>query len=298
MRNIGHKAFIPRFLTDPAQLAVVAAQFSCVAPRDGAQNGPAALIASGLLDEIQLRSDKTIGQYHLGQTGPRSNHNPDTDPDVDGMKRPRAVSAATQQINERVYHHARQGRFVLTLGGDYSIGIGTVSATAKAVRERHPGLEVAVMWVDAHADINTPQTSLSGRLHGMPKLVYIGLRDVDDAEWQTIVITASRHSPWPTSSVLIRLHRYGIQTIMDWALDHVGPSRIHVSYEIDALDPQCAPSTGFPVASGLSLDESQHIAARLQTTGKVVALDLVGISPQIATASLPLTVGTASSIVK
>lgn len=125
------------------------------------------------------------------------------------MKNPRAVSAVTRRIADQVYSHAREGRLVLTLGGDHSIAIGTIGGTAKAVRERL-GREVAVIWVDAHADINTPETSGSGNIHGMPvsfltglakeereeffgwlgdenrislrKLVYIGLRDVDPGE--------------------------------------------------------------------------------------------------------------------
>lgn len=125
------------------------------------------------------------------------------------MKRPRSVGAVTKQISQQVYEHAHHGRFVLTLGGDHSIAIGTISGTAKAIRERL-GREMAVVWVDAHADINTPESSNSGNIHGMPvsfltglateeredifgwlksdrristkKLVYIGLRDVDRGE--------------------------------------------------------------------------------------------------------------------
>jgi len=125
------------------------------------------------------------------------------------MKNPRAVSAVTRRIADQVYSHAREGRLVLTLGGDHSIAIGTIGGTAKAIRERL-GREIAVIWVDAHADINTPETSGSGNIHGMPvsfltglakednedcfgwlrddnlisvkKLVYIGLRDVDAGE--------------------------------------------------------------------------------------------------------------------
>lgn len=130
------------------------------------------------------------------------------------MKHPREVSEATKHISNTVYQQAREGRFVLTLGGDHSIGIGTVSGISKAIRERLPGQDLGVLWIDAHADINTPETSLSGRLHGMPvaflsgiatfsqegvfdwleqthlidlrKFVYIGLRDVDEAELQII----------------------------------------------------------------------------------------------------------------
>jgi arginase len=126
------------------------------------------------------------------------------------MKNPLAVSAVTRRVAEQVYEHARQGRMVLTLGGDHSVAIGTIAGTAKAVRERLRGREVAVIWVDAHSDINTPETSGSGNIHGMPvsfltglaredkeeyfgwleeenlistkKLVYIGLRDVDPGE--------------------------------------------------------------------------------------------------------------------
>lgn len=125
------------------------------------------------------------------------------------MKNPRGVSAVTQKLSEQVYEHAKEGRCVLTLGGDHSIAIGSVSGTARAIRERL-GREMALIWVDAHADINTPETSGSGNVHGMPvafltrlaqedkpeifgwlkdehmvsvkKIVYIGLRDVDRGE--------------------------------------------------------------------------------------------------------------------
>lgn len=126
---------------------------------------------------------------------------------VHGMKQAQKVSLAARSVSDCVYSHARQGKFVMTLGGDHSIGIGTLTGIARAVRERLHGGELSVMWIDAHADINTPETSLSGRIHGMPvsfasglsrskmfdwiteshlinlnKFVYIGLRDVDEAE--------------------------------------------------------------------------------------------------------------------
>jgi arginase len=134
---------------------------------------------------------------------------PKEDPDHRKMKKPLAVSAVTEKISAQVYEHASQGRCVLTLGGDHSIAIGTIAGTARAIRQRL-GREMAVIWVDAHADINTPETSDSGNIHGMPvafltglakesrpdifgwlkaenlislkKLVYIGLRDVDKGE--------------------------------------------------------------------------------------------------------------------
>jgi arginase len=129
------------------------------------------------------------------------------------MKNPLAVSAVTRKLCDQVYNYAKVGRCVLTLGGDASIAIGTIAGTAKAIRERLH-CEIAVIWVGAHTDINTPETSESGNVHGMPvafltglakekredvfgwikkehmvslkKLVYIGLRDVDRGEKQIL----------------------------------------------------------------------------------------------------------------
>lgn len=127
------------------------------------------------------------------------------------MNRPLAVSAVNKRLTEQVYEHAFQGRYVLTLGGDHSLAVGTIAGLAQAVRERHQGQEIAVIWVDAHADINTPETTATGNIHGMPlsfatgiaredrddvfgwikpahllnpkKLVYIALRAVGQGEW-------------------------------------------------------------------------------------------------------------------
>lgn len=166
-----------------------------------------ALIESGLLTQLQedldyeIHHDNTIHYYEKDI--------PAVDPDHRNMKKPRAVSAVTERLSSQVYNYAKDGKFVLTLGGDHSIAIGSVSGTAKAIRERL-GREMAVIWVDAHADINIPEMSPSGNIHGMPmafltrlaredkrdifgwlqdehivstqKLVYIGLRDVDRCE--------------------------------------------------------------------------------------------------------------------
>lgn len=179
--------------------------------KSGVDTGPGALISAGLL--TQLREDLGYKLFHDDVIHNYTSLMPTHDPDYRNMKRPLAVSVVTERISEQVYEHARQGRCVLTLGGDHSIAIGTIGGTAKAIRERL-GRELAVIWVDAHADINTPETSGSGNIHGMPvsfltgiaeekrkdvfgwltpeqkishkKLVYIGLRDVDREEKQIL----------------------------------------------------------------------------------------------------------------
>lgn len=177
--------------------------------KEGVDAGPQALIEAGLVDQLRddlgykIHGDESI-HYYTDLVPP-----PAEDPPYRNMKNPRSVSAVTEKIADQVYAHAREGRMVLTLGGDHSVAIGTVAGSAKAARERL-GKEIAVVWVDAHADINTPELSDSGNVHGMPlgfltglakeekreyfgwleednlisvkRLVYIGLRDVDAAE--------------------------------------------------------------------------------------------------------------------
>ena len=244
---------------------------------------------------------------------------PASDPDYRNMKNPLAVSAVTQRLSQQVYEHAQQGRCVLTLGGDHSIAIGTISGTAKAIRERL-NREMAVIWVDAHADINTPESSESGNIHGMPvafltglaveeeredvfgwvkadqkisvkKLVYIGLRDVDRGEKEILrdhgikafsmhdidKYGLPRYSRFFISFIQYsHKSRHGIGRVMEMALGHIGTDTpIHLSFDVDALDPQWAPSTGTPVRGGLTLREGDFIAECVHETGSLVAMDLV-----------------------
>ncbi|KAF3387048.1 Arginase [Penicillium rolfsii] len=242
------------------------------------------------------------------------------DPDHRNMKKPRAVSAVTERLSSQVYNYAKEGKFVLTLGGDHSIAIGTVSGTAKAIRERL-GREMAVIWVDAHADINVPEMSPSGNIHGMPmafltrlaredrpdifgwlkdehiistrKLVYIGLRDVDRGEKKLLrehgIKAFSMHD----------IDRHGIGRVVEMALAHIGnDTPIHLSFDVDALDPQWAPSTGTPVRGGLTLREGDFICECVHETGNLVAMDLVEVNPSLETVGAAETIRAGCSLVR
>ncbi|KAG5938322.1 A-agglutinin attachment subunit precursor [Claviceps monticola] len=291
-----------RFLSKPQDLGVVAVGFSKGQPKAGVDAGPEALIASGLLTEIQeelgykLHGDAQVQKYDELM--------PASDPDYRGMKNPRVVSAVNRRISQQVYEHAREGRLVLTLGGDHSVAIGTVTGSAKAVRERL-NREIALIWVDAHADINTPEGSSSGNIHGMPvafasglaksdeeeffgwitedmllnvkKLVYIGLRDVDMAEKRIL-----RENNIKAFS-MFDVDRYGIGRVVEMALAYIGADTpIHLSFDVDALDPMWAPSTGTPVRGGLTLREGDYICEAVHQTGSLVAIDLVEVNPSLA----------------
>ncbi|KAF3763423.1 arginase and proline metabolism [Cryphonectria parasitica EP155] len=268
-----------KFLSNPEDLGIVAVGFSGGQCKPGVDAAPSALIESGLLTQLRdelgyrLHGDDTVHLYT--DLVPAAGE----DPPYRGMKNPRAVSAVTRRIADQVYSHASQGRLVLTLGGDHSIAIGTVGGTARAIRERL-GREVAVIWVDAHADINTPETSGSGNVHGMPvafltglaredkeeyfgwlqeenrlslrKLVYIGLRDVDAGEKRILRENGIR------AFSMFDIDRHGIGRVMEMALAHIGnDTPIHLSFDGD------------------------YIAECVHETGNLVAMDLVEVNPKL-----------------
>lgn len=158
----------------------------------------------------------------------------------------------------------------------------------------HP--TACVIWIDAHADINTPSTTDSGNIHGMPvafllgiagsvpefnwvkpvlkanKLVYIGLRDVDAGEKRILKENGIK------AFSMHEVDRYGIGKVVEMALDAVNPNRdlpIHLSFDVDALDPSVAPSTGTPVRGGLTFREGHYICEAIHETGLLVAFDLM-----------------------
>ncbi|KAF3125725.1 Arginase, catabolizes arginine to ornithine and urea [Orbilia oligospora] len=287
-----------KFLTSDNELGVVAVAFSGGQPKAGVDRGPKAMIESGLLNEVKselgytIHFDDTIHSYETEILS--------EDPTVDNMKRPQSCSNVNHKLHTQTYEHASQGRLVLTLGGDHSIAIGSISGVSKAIRERL-NKPLAVIWVDAHADINTYKSSPSGNIHGMPvafltglcshdifgwlkeedripvdKLVYIGLRDVDSGEKKILrenkIKAFSMHD----------IDRYGIGRVVDMALEYIGDDTpIHLSFDVDACDPAHAPSTGTPVRGGLTLREGDFICEAVHQTGRLVAMDLVEVNPSI-----------------
>ncbi|OJJ60876.1 hypothetical protein ASPSYDRAFT_56341 [Aspergillus sydowii CBS 593.65] len=307
-----------RFLSQPNQLGVVAVGFNGGQCKLGVEAAPMALIESGLLD--QLREDLDYDIHYDNIVHYYEKQIPADDPDHRGMKKPRAVSAVTETLSSQTYEHSKEGKFTLTLGGDHSIAIGSISGIAKATRERL-GREIGVIWVDAHADINIPEQSPSGNIHGMPmafltrlakeekkdvfgwlqddhiinlrKLVYIGLRDVDRGEKKILrengIKAFSMHD----------VDRHGIGRVVEMALAHIGnDTPIHLSFDVDALDPQWAPSTGTPVRGGLTLREGDFICECVHETGNLISMDLVEVNPSLDAVGASDTIRTGCSLVR
>lgn len=186
-------------------------------------------------------------------------------------------------------------RLSLIIGGDHSQSIGTISA----LLNKNPDL--GIIWIDAHGDINTPETSLTGQLHGMPlavllgltkkdefpefsfawgclkpeQLVYLGVRDLDLGEAEII---EKLKIPVYTND---DISNNGLPLILEKALDHLSGREIHVSFDIDAVDPKLAPSTGVPVDDGLTLADIIYLGQRLADTNRVQSIEIVELNPDL-----------------
>ena len=218
------------------------------------------------------------------------------------------VGNGCKLISDSVIQAIQEDRFPLILGGDHSIGAGSIAGLLKA----RPN--IGIIWVDAHADLNTPELSESGNMHGMPvgllmkgmgqdpstiagfewlgsqemkdvrlnpdSIVYIGLRDVDSKERQVI-----RDKNIKTFT-MFDVDKYGIGGVMDRALEHLlakDPNRpIHLSYDIDAVDPVLAPATGTAVRGGLTYREAHYVAEATARSGNLVSAEIVELNPTLA----------------
>ncbi|XP_062945065.1 arginase-2, mitochondrial [Cynocephalus volans] len=292
-------------------VAVIGAPFSKGQRRKGAECGPAAIREAGLMKRLS-----NLG-CHLKDFGDL-NFTPVPKDDLYNnlIVNPRSVGLANQELAEVVSRAVSGGYSCVTVGGDHSLAVGTISGHARHCPD------LCVIWVDAHADINTPLTTSSGNLHGQivsfllrelqdkvpqlpgfswitpcissPSIVYIGLRDVDPPEHFIL-------KNYDIQYFSMRdIDRLGIQKVMEQTFDLLIGKRqrpIHLSFDIDAFDPTLAPATGTPVVGGLTYREGMYITEEIHNTGLLSALDLVEVNPQAtseeeakATASLAVDV--------
>jgi len=186
------------------------------------------------------------------------------------------------------------GRFPLVLGGDHSLSLGSIRGAAKSKR-------LGVIWVDAHADFNTPETTPSGNIHGMPLAALAGLGDpslvqlwdetIPVVDPERIAILGARDLD-PGEKVNLRgagvmvmgmeqIDRFGMTTVVEKAIERVGRDTdgIYLSFDMDALDPNYAPGVGTRVSAGLTQRESHLACELIAETGKLAGMDLVEVNP-------------------
>ena len=253
--------------------------------RRGVDMGPSALRYAGLQAAIRRLGHKVIDQGNLPVPVAEEMK---LDPDVNLIQ---AVAGVCQAIFDAGRRCVAQEEFPLFLGGDHSISIGTVSA----VSATEP---VGLIWIDAHSDFNTPETSPSGNIHGMPvavltgdgppelvnigvpgaaisanRIVQIGIRDVDPEE-RTRLRQSGMHI-----FTMRDVDEHGMASVARLALERLGDlPRIHVSLDMDALDPDIAPGVGTPVAGGLTYREAHLLMEILGESGRVGSMDIVEIN--------------------
>jgi arginase len=192
----------------------------------------------------------------------------------------------------------------LVLGGDHSIAAGSIAGLAKHFRKSRQRL--GVIWIDAHADMNTPDTSPSGNVHGMPlaatlglgprelthlagfapkvlpeNTVLIGLRDVDDLE------SVNVRQSGVTAFTMREVDELGMRTVMARAIEAAGrgTAGIHLSFDMDSVDPDDAPGVGTPVRGGLTYREAHLAMEMINDSQRLVSLEVVEVNPILDTAN-------------
>ncbi len=205
-----------------------------------------------------------------------------------------AVRAVCEEVARQAEAVVSEGLFPIFLGGDHSISIGTVSGVAGAA-----GGRTGVIWLDAHADFNTPETSPSGNIHGMPlatlmgngppglvdiggpgasvrpeDAVLIGLRSVDLEERNLLREAGVR------AYTMKEIDAYGVARVVRQAMKDLGHAdRVHLSFDLDVLDPEIAPGVGTPVRGGLTYREAHLVMELINEAGVVTSLDVVEVNP-------------------
>lgn len=193
------------------------------------------------------------------------------------------IQGVCAHLADLVVQSVGAGGFPIVLGGDHSIAMGTLEGLARA-RKKVPGL----VWVDAHSDINNPESSTSGNVHGMPlwfalkngfadpkRSVQIGLRDVDSNEKR--ILRESGVRAFSMSDV----DKLGMTRVMEEAIAIAGggAASVHVSFDMDGIDPSEAPGTGTPVKGGLSYREAHLAMEMLAESGTLGSIEMVEINP-------------------
>jgi arginase len=270
----------------PASVAVIGAGLDLGAGRRGVDMGPSAIRYAGLAGRLAQLGMRCVDLGDVETAVPEA-----TGVGDERLRYLREIKETCERVAELVSRAVREGHFPLVLGGDHSVALGSVGGLASVRGPR------GVLWVDAHGDLNRPETSPSGNVHGMvlaallrlagdgfesdawplpaiERVALVGVRSLDDGErellrqLETCVFTISD------------VDRLGVETVIRRSLEHVGGGGfVHLSLDMDVIDPEVAPGVGTPVRGGLSYREA-HLALELVAeSGLLGSLDVVEVNP-------------------
>ncbi|MCX6119433.1 MAG: arginase [Proteobacteria bacterium] len=208
------------------------------------------------------------------------------------------IKTVCKELSDHVYESLKLNRKPIVLGGDHSIGIGTITGVSKFLRDSHQKL--GLIWIDAHADMNTPSTTHTGNIHGMPlatvlglghddlvnlggfapkidpkNVALIGIRTLDSEEKDICKRSGIRYF------TMREIDERGMHLVMQDALKVAtdGTAGFHLSFDIDGMDPLHAPGVSTPVTGGISLREAHLALEMMADTGKLLSMEFVELNP-------------------
>jgi len=280
-------------MKDVRQVGLLGVPLDLGAGRRGTDMGPSAIRFAGLSERLRRFGADVNDHGYVAVAAPEMRA-----PGDEHLRFGREISRTCVRLRERVKALLAAGDTPVVLGGDHSLAMGSAAGTAAHVGAR--GERIGLLWIDAHADLNTPETSPSGNVHGMPLAVLLGRGDE-----LLLGIGESRPIVDPAHTALLgirdvdpgereRLRRLGVavysmkeidergaSTCLREALARVtdGTAGFHVSLDMDALDPEHAPGVGTPVPGGLTYREA-HLACELVAESDgLLSLDVVEVNP-------------------
>ena len=278
-----------------SHIAIIGVPLDLGAGRRGVDMGPSAVRVANLnarLSEIGFEVDD-LGNVPVAQP----EGHPEGKPEAKYLPQ---ITQTCTHLAELVQKQMAAGRRPLILGGDHSLAVGTVSGVSKHLRER--GEKLGMIWIDAHTDMNTPATSPSGNVHGMPLACCIGL---GPKELTDIFGYSPKVAPENVALVGIRsvdsdernnvqksgVHAFTMRDIdergMRWVIEEsikiagAGTAGIHVSLDMDAVDPREAPGVGTPVRGGITYREAHLAMEILADSGRMTSMEVVEVNPVI-----------------
>jgi arginase len=259
----------------------------------GASMGPEALRVAGMAEVLRSHGLAVIDRGNL--SGPA---NPWLPPSG-GYRHLPEVVAWNESLHTAVYAELAQGRMPIVMGGDHCLGLGSISAVARHCRET--GKQLRVLWLDAHADFNTAALTPSGNIHGMPVALLCGHGPAE-------LTGIGGHTPAMDASVVRQIgirsvdagekrlvHAAGLEVFDMRYIDEMGmrhtmatalagmddDTHLHVSFDVDFLDPDIAPGVGTTVPGGPSYREAQLCMEMIADTGRMASLDVMELNPAL-----------------
>jgi arginase len=259
----------------------------------GASMGPEAMRVAGLAEALRARGVDVVDRGNLA--GPS---NP-WQPPVEGYRHLDEVVAWNTTVHDAVYAELKTGRMPILLGGDHCLGLGSISAVARHCRDT--GKKLRVLWLDAHTDFNTSELTPSGNVHGMPVaclcgfgpkelteigghvpaispkwIRQIGIRSVDEGERRFV------HEHDLEVFDMRFIDEMGMRHTMELALATLDDNtHLHVSFDVDFLDPVMAPGVGTTVSGGPTYREAHLCMEMIHDTGRMASLDIMELNPAL-----------------